>query len=351
MARCSSLLALVLTVVGTVAHADKTAAKDKYEAAERAYNLGQFKKAIELYTAAYEELPEPAFLFNIAQSYRMAGDCKQALFFYRRFLSTKEADKAKPLKPEIRTEVEGRIADLEECVKREIASKPPQAVDNGTTTSTSAPTSAPTTTAPNLRVATTAGDIHTDDKKPDVVAHAQVRPKIVSVRITGGAAKLNAGNLDTPTTPAFALVAGYPLALGPKLELDLGPAASFTPIAYGTTSSGDGTATIFSVLANAGVAYTVAPKIAVRCDLGVGVQILAGLGKPGNPLTMGAVATGALTSVAARVALSVDYAVTKSVVVTATPFAVSYSPAPSGLLSSISSLTTLAFLVGIGYRQ
>src|SRR5258708_35106472 len=98
MSRCSSLLALVLTVVGTAAHADKTTAKDKYEAAERAYTLGQFKKAIELFTAAYEELPEPAFLFNIAQSYRMAGDCKQALFFYNRFLSTKEADKAKPLK-------------------------------------------------------------------------------------------------------------------------------------------------------------------------------------------------------------------------------------------------------------
>src|SRR5437016_9916281 len=115
----------------TLAHADQAKAKQLYDDGEKAYNLGQFDKAIQLFTNAYEEWPEPAFLFNIAQAYRQAGDCKQALFFYKRFLSLKENDTKKPIKPEVKKDVEGRIAELEDCVKRDLANKPPDSLDNG----------------------------------------------------------------------------------------------------------------------------------------------------------------------------------------------------------------------------
>src|SRR5215211_2743036 len=121
----AGLLAVALTSASSVAHADRDKAKAYYDDAEKQYNLGKFDTAVDLYTKAYEEWPEPGFLFNIAQAYRQAGNCKQALFFYKRFLSLKASDPSKPLAAGLRTEVEARIAELAECVKSELANKPP----------------------------------------------------------------------------------------------------------------------------------------------------------------------------------------------------------------------------------
>ncbi|MGE5185237.1 MAG: tetratricopeptide repeat protein [Acidobacteriota bacterium] len=365
MTRISVLAALGLCTSLGIARADEATAKQRYEDGEHAYNLGQFQKAIDLFTQAYEQWPEPAFLFNIAQAYRQAGDCKQAMFFYKRFLALKANDTKRPIKPAIKDEVEGRITELEDCVKREIASKPPDTLDNGSgqMTTTTPPRPPGPTTKPATTTATaapqpvaTATDKQDDDDDDDgetrVVKRGGYQPRLISARVTGGAAKLSAGGLDTPMQPAFAAFVGYPLALAPRLELDLGPMVTFTPVPYGTTSNGDGTASLFAVAADAGIAYTVIPKLAVRGDVGVGVQLMSGLEKDGNPFTTdGSAATGALSTFFTRIAASADYAVTQNLVVTATPIAFSYAPAPTGFLSTISSLTTLSFLVGVGYRQ
>ena len=366
----AALAALALCASTATALADEATAKQRYEDGEHAYNLGQFQKAIELFTKAYEEWPEPAFLFNIAQAYRQAGDCKQALFFYKRFLALKQNDTKKPIKPAIKDEVEGRITELEECVKREIASKPPDSLDNGmggsgSTTISAQPAKTPpattpaTTTTAAAKPATTAtttdasgNDDGDDDDSSRVTRRGPFKPHVLSARVTAGAAKLGAGNLDTPMQPSIALFAGYPLQLTSKLELDLGPAFTYTAMPYGTTSSGDGTASLVAIVADAGLAATVAPHLALRGDLGLGVQVMSGLEKSGNPFTTdGSPATGSLSTFLARVAASAEYAVTNNIIVTATPFAFAYAPAPSGFLSSISSLTTLSFLVGVGYRQ
>src|SRR6476646_8375479 len=122
-------LAITFALCSSVAHADETTARQKYEAGEQAYNLGQFKRAVELFSEAYEQSPDPTFLFNIAQTYRQAGDCKQAQFFYKRYLAIKDGDTKKPLKPERRSEIEQRINELEECIKRDLANKPPDQLD------------------------------------------------------------------------------------------------------------------------------------------------------------------------------------------------------------------------------
>jgi tetratricopeptide (TPR) repeat protein len=62
-------------------------ARGEFEKAERAFNLGRFQEALTGYRAAYDSLPLPAFLFNIAQCYRNLGDGEQAIFFYQRYLS------------------------------------------------------------------------------------------------------------------------------------------------------------------------------------------------------------------------------------------------------------------------
>ena len=100
-------------MVGTAAsHAQpagnqQSKAEEYYNKGDAAYNLGRFDEAIENFTKAYEEWPLPEFLYNIAQSYRQQGNCKQALFFYKRFKSLKEKDKDNPLTQKQRDEVDG----------------------------------------------------------------------------------------------------------------------------------------------------------------------------------------------------------------------------------------------------
>ena len=355
MIRTSCMLALI-AALSHGAYADEATAKARYSAGESAYNLGQFDKAIELFKQAYEQWPEPAFLFNVAQAYRQTGDCKQALFFYKRFLSLKENDTKRPMKSELKTEVEGRVAELEECVRREIASKPPTQLDDGQTSHATGPAK-PTEPASSQvktdpKVATRDdGDGDDDSDHPPVAPATGARPSIFSARVAAGAAKVKIGDLDAGFQPSFAAVVGYPLALGP-LELDLGPAITFAPAPYMTTSNGNATADLIGIAANAGARYAVAPKLAVRVDVGGGVLVVTGSTKPGNPFTAtGATSTGAVSTPLVRAAASVDYALTDNLAISAMPIAFTYSPAPSGFLPSISSLTTIAFMLGVELRR
>jgi tetratricopeptide (TPR) repeat protein len=95
-------------------------ARRHYEEGTKAFALGEFNRAVGEYRAAYNAKPDPAFLYNIAQAYRLAGDLQQALFFYRSFLSQL------PASPN-RDEVERRIEDLSEQLQRQkvLSTSPP----------------------------------------------------------------------------------------------------------------------------------------------------------------------------------------------------------------------------------
>jgi hypothetical protein len=355
MARMKRVLAAVLLVAASagVALADEGSARKSFDEGERAYNLGEFPRAVELFKQAYEQWPEPAFLFNVAQTYRQIGDCKQALFFYKRFLSLKEQDTKKPIRPQLKEEVEKRIAELEDCMKRELAAKPPQQLDNGGTPTGTGTTGTGTTgtgtTTSATGTTTDGGQIVDSDGGPDHPADA--KPSMLSVRALAGASKLSAGDLDTKVQFAAGLIGGYPLSLGDKLSLELGAAFGFTPVPYTTTDNMEGTGSMIELMANAAPSFAVIPKLSLRADVGIGVLLFGGLTEPMNPFTGDAAATGALTVFHLRTALSVDYAVTPNILVTATPIAFAYSPAPDGFDPSISSLTNLTFMAGIGYQR
>ena len=53
---------------------------------------GKFAEALEAYKAAYVLAPSPGLLFNLAQAYRLNGDCDDAAWMYRRFLDTDPRD-------------------------------------------------------------------------------------------------------------------------------------------------------------------------------------------------------------------------------------------------------------------
>jgi hypothetical protein len=175
---------------------------------------------------------------------------------------------------------------------------------------------------------------------------------MLSVRALVGAAKLTAGDLDTSFQFIVGILGGYPLPINDKLTLELGAGVSFTPVPYETDDEIAATATLTTIVANVAPSYEVMPKLAVRADIGVGVLLFGGLTEEMNPFTEGgASASGALTVFHLRTALSVDYALTSNLVVTATPVAFTYSPAPTGFDGSISSLTSLSFMAGLGYRR
>lgn len=65
-------------------------ARAHFTKAERAFTLGKFNAALTSYQLAYEAMPLPAFLFNIAQCHRNLRNHEQAVFFYERYLSLDE---------------------------------------------------------------------------------------------------------------------------------------------------------------------------------------------------------------------------------------------------------------------
>ena len=81
-------------------------ARDAFEEGAASFRLGQYQAAIGAWQRAYELRPDPVFLFNIAQAYRLAEDDAQALDFYRRYLA------AAPTATN-RAEVERRIEQLQ----------------------------------------------------------------------------------------------------------------------------------------------------------------------------------------------------------------------------------------------
>src|SRR4051812_24453251 len=60
--------------------------KRDYVAATKCFNLADYDCAIAGFDAAYRLKDDPAFLYDIAQSHRLAGHLEQAIRFYRNYL-------------------------------------------------------------------------------------------------------------------------------------------------------------------------------------------------------------------------------------------------------------------------
>ena len=85
---------------------DMTAAKEAYEDALRAFNLGMWEEAVAGFQKSYRLSGDPALLFNVGQAQRQAGHVKEAIVAYKAFL------REKPETPH-RKMIETKIKDLE----------------------------------------------------------------------------------------------------------------------------------------------------------------------------------------------------------------------------------------------
>lgn len=94
-------------------------AKQHYDSGLAAFNLQDYDNAVREFEAAYRLLPDPVFLYNLAQSHRLATRHERALYFYRAYLRTSSD-------PPNRDEVLGRIETLEKLIAEQAnAQKPP----------------------------------------------------------------------------------------------------------------------------------------------------------------------------------------------------------------------------------
>jgi tetratricopeptide (TPR) repeat protein len=65
---------------------ERQRARALYDEGARHYNVAEYPAAIEAWKSAYLLSGDPKLLFDVAQAYRLSGDCEQALRFYRNFL-------------------------------------------------------------------------------------------------------------------------------------------------------------------------------------------------------------------------------------------------------------------------
>jgi tetratricopeptide (TPR) repeat protein len=86
----------------------KQRAKQHYESGERAFRLGDFKRAVTEWRESFDISGAPLLLYNIAQAMRQQGDNQQALFFYRQYLAATDSSSA-----EERKVAKQKVAELE----------------------------------------------------------------------------------------------------------------------------------------------------------------------------------------------------------------------------------------------
>jgi len=115
---------------------NKAAAKEHYTRGTSFYDLGRYDDAIKEFEAAYQLKNDPAFLYNLAQSYRQAGNHERALHFYKTYL------RYVPKAP--------NRADIEEKIKTEeqLAAQQPGTTPPAVTTPPPVITTPPVTTPP-----------------------------------------------------------------------------------------------------------------------------------------------------------------------------------------------------------
>jgi tetratricopeptide (TPR) repeat protein len=359
---------LVLPPSPVSAQSAKTA-EQWYKDGDDQYNLGNFLGAVEAFKKAFETetdgAKKPTYLYNIAQAYRLAKDCKNSLFFYKRFKALRENDTVKPLKPAVRAELDGRIAELEVCVKTQddAASKQPDGTlrpDSGRPEVTKPdPTKPPspklgatdvkvdpaaTTTVPS---ATTPGDGEAEQDGEDggTVPETMGPTQHAVIRAGGGGGLPFIAGTSSKQGVTLGLTGGYLLPLAAPVDIEVGAGVAFCTIKF-PTSAGERDAKLFSGFAFAAVSKHLVAGLSARAELGLGIQLFSGL-RAGNPFTLGSQDTsGALSMFVARASASVDYAVSSNISLWLSPATFSYSPTSKDIFRP-QVISRLDFLAGV----
>ncbi len=83
------VIAFTLVLVAASAHARGSRvqeARSHFEEAQKLYAVGEFESAADEYQLAYKAKPDPALLYNAAQSFRLANQPARAIILYKNYL-------------------------------------------------------------------------------------------------------------------------------------------------------------------------------------------------------------------------------------------------------------------------
>ena len=83
-----------------------------------AHDARDYPRAISAFKEAYVLSPSPVLLFDLAQSYRLAGDCKDAAWMYRRYLDSDPDGDGRAL-------AMTHLREVEKCAPHPAAVHPP----------------------------------------------------------------------------------------------------------------------------------------------------------------------------------------------------------------------------------
>jgi hypothetical protein len=361
--RASALLSAILLgtcLLAGAARGDEASkrARDAYNQGTAFFSLGQWDKAIESWTSGYQLKPDPIFLYNIAQAYRLAENHERALFFYKSFLNS--APRA-PNRDEVREKIEQLQKLIEE--KRSTLEMPPNQVLTPDKTFPKAAAPPPSRkqpppvaeAAPPPRaaatpieppVATPAPPAPAVEASGAVVARVPApRPSRRGDLSVSGGVELWALGLSGTVGPAagFTLGGGYALLVTERVEAGVGVKLGYTYLA--DVASTDH---FISLLLD--------PVARVRLwrerlyafgELGVGALVISGLARRSALLEAHAAPSGSLGAFELRPALGLEYRILPLFAVFVAP-ALVYSPTPSHFVSA--SLLRFDLAVGASLR-
>jgi tetratricopeptide (TPR) repeat protein len=312
-----------------------------YRKGKTAYDLGNFEEAIKYFKQAYALQPHEAHLYNIAQAYRQAGDCRNALFFYKRYVSV-GGEKARHYEV-----VQRRIKELTSSCKviddmknePPLDSMEPGRGENAGAEGAGADAGGATTTAPPPGGA--GGSVLEEGEQSVLAASLELGPAI-----------LDLGGLDfSGAQLSGSAGVGYPLRFG-KIGLTLGGLVTYTRVPWVNEQAAvdvEGVSHFIGLLGNVGGRYWVLDKLAARLELGAGLLLLSGLARNNVFIPEGTMATSALGMFQVRASVGAEYSLTENILLTVSPFIVSYSPPDDGLRAEIDKLVRFDFTIGLGY--
>jgi hypothetical protein len=102
----STLVLVTIAALGSSAFAAPPTAEDLFAEGQRAYDRHDYALAIERWQESYRLSKEPGLLYNVAQAYRLAGDCEHALSTYRLFVTADPASDQRSLADDFIAELE-----------------------------------------------------------------------------------------------------------------------------------------------------------------------------------------------------------------------------------------------------
>ncbi len=305
-------------------------AKITYQQGKKLYQVGEFLAAATKFKQAYKLTPKPIFLFNIAQSYRLHGDCKTALFYYEQF-SGENTD------PKLATLTDDLVAELQAtCRQSDMGKQQTPAV--------SKETPLPSQKAPKT---TTVTSPPPSDNK--LVKPTKPRKKVgLVIGLLAGPSWVGAGDANTSFVPLVLAEIGAQFT-AKKVRLHGVLGASISPLRYEDTL-GNGTIILTGVTLGLQAMHKVrGSNIQIGVEGIAGVTSIRGL-DAGNPLVIDGGTSSTLWSPTFGGAVVIDIPLSDRIAIYAKPARITVTASKESLEPDITRIITLSSTLGIRFR-